>query len=415
MQGPRVAGKLGCNLDLAKLHAFIKANPGIMLNGRMFIKRQADGSLPPVPTTFPFGRISEISEDDWLMLMNDSLGCCVISGIYHQAMDELVSGGATDTWTEALLDPLVVKEYSKYGGYVPGNPNTDQGTDPITAMQGAITNGFPMPNNGLYQVKFFFVIALQDANRNSIWDSTIQEEIEYMVAYFGGGGFCFTVTQAMMDLFTAGKPWLQASVAAGNTTVLGGHYTYMLGQQTAADGVLVTWAKLQEYDWDFVRANASAILFPVTQQMINAATGKDPEGLDWTSALALYNTIQGGMQPPAPPTVTSIALNQVNVAVDTGATVQLTATATMSDGTVQNVTSTCNWQTGNEGIATVTGGLVTGVAAGTTDVIASVGTVSTTATVVVSANGTTFTTVLRGQASLAPGYGGTLKSRSPRC
>jgi hypothetical protein len=54
-----------------------------------------------------------------------------------------------------------------------------------------------------------------------------------------------------------------------------------------------------------------------------------------------------------------------------GLTSQLTATATLSDNTTQNVTSQATWQSSNTGVATVnSAGVVTGVAPGDVDVTA---------------------------------------------
>jgi uncharacterized protein YjdB len=65
-----------------------------------------------------------------------------------------------------------------------------------------------------------------------------------------------------------------------------------------------------------------------------------------------------------PSTVTSIAVTGTTPAI--GASSQFTASAAMSDGTTQDVTSLATWQSSNTSDATVsTSGLVTGVAAGT--------------------------------------------------
>jgi hypothetical protein len=72
-------------------------------------------------------------------------------------------------------------------------------------------------------------------------------------------------------------------------------------------------------------------------------------------------------------TVHSLAISGVPSAFPAGTVVQLVATATMSDGTTQGVTRQTTWQSSNQGTATVatdptTGGLVTGVAPGQTDI-----------------------------------------------
>jgi hypothetical protein len=78
--------------------------------------------------------------------------------------------------------------------------------------------------------------------------------------------------------------------------------------------------------------------------------------------------------PPPPqqqqqnPTVTSVSITGGN-AVTVGQTVQLSATANMSNNTTQNVSSTATWSSSNTGAATISNtGLATGVAAGTTEI-----------------------------------------------
>jgi uncharacterized protein YjdB len=84
-------------------------------------------------------------------------------------------------------------------------------------------------------------------------------------------------------------------------------------------------------------------------------------------------------------TIASIAITPATPTVAVGLTLQLTATATLTDGTQQNVTSAAMWQSATTADATVVGGLVTGVAAGSSVVTATVGSVTGTTTVTVTA------------------------------
>jgi uncharacterized protein YjdB len=73
--------------------------------------------------------------------------------------------------------------------------------------------------------------------------------------------------------------------------------------------------------------------------------------------------------PTSSSTVATIAIT--GSAPTVGNNAQFTATATLSNGTTQDVTSTATWQSGDSTIATVSSaGLVTGVAAGNTTVTA---------------------------------------------
>ena len=67
--------------------------------------------------------------------------------------------------------------------------------------------------------------------------------------------------------------------------------------------------------------------------------------------------------------VTGITLSQSSVSLEEGATVSLTATVSPSNATDKSVT----WSSSNSGVATVSGGVVTAVAEGTSTVTATAG------------------------------------------
>jgi uncharacterized protein YjdB len=101
-------------------------------------------------------------------------------------------------------------------------------------------------------------------------------------------------------------------------------------------------------------------------------------GLAFVSALAL-----AGCSTTPSPTLKSVAITGPPVAV--GATAQFVATATFTDGTTQNVTSTSTWSSSNTAVATVNAaGVVTGVADGTSSITANYqGTIATDVATVV--------------------------------
>src|SRR5215471_16551681 len=88
--------------------------------------------------------------------------------------------------------------------------------------------------------------------------------------------------------------------------------------------------------------------------------------------------------PPPPPTLVRLILSGATT-LTVGQTITLVATAQYSDGSTQNVTSSATWVTASPSIATVSAGVVTGVAAGTADITATFQTVTATTTVTVSA------------------------------
>jgi uncharacterized protein YjdB len=89
-------------------------------------------------------------------------------------------------------------------------------------------------------------------------------------------------------------------------------------------------------------------------------------------------------QPPPPVTVTSIAVTPPTASIAAGATQQFVATATYSNGTTGNVTTTATWTSSKPTVATVASGLATAVAAGSTTLTATLNGINGTATLTVT-------------------------------
>jgi hypothetical protein len=73
---------------------------------------------------------------------------------------------------------------------------------------------------------------------------------------------------------------------------------------------------------------------------------------------------------PSSATISSVAVNGSTDFMSIGQTVQLTATATFSDGATQNVSATATWQALSVGATVTSGGLVTAVTSGTVTIMA---------------------------------------------
>jgi hypothetical protein len=67
------------------------------------------------------------SVTDWLMLANDTLGDCTIASKFHDVQVAAVNTVGLGADATAFTDADAIKYYSLWDGYVPGDPNTDQG------------------------------------------------------------------------------------------------------------------------------------------------------------------------------------------------------------------------------------------------------------------------------------------------
>jgi len=81
----------------------------------------------------------------------------------------------------------------------------------------------------------------------------------------------------------------------------------------------------------------------------------------------------------------SIAVTPTNPSIAAGGTEQFTATGTYSDGSTQNLTNTATWSSSTSAVATISAaGLATGIAAGSTTITATSGSVSGTTSLMVT-------------------------------
>ncbi|HEV2180560.1 MAG TPA: hypothetical protein VGR59_09575, partial [Gemmatimonadaceae bacterium] len=89
---------------------------------------------PPASCDFSAPALPVLSD----IMQNDQLGDCVIAGGYHVV--GVATGGAGDLFHATPAQ--VLADYGAIGGYVPGNPATDQGCDEVTALNYWTSHGF---------------------------------------------------------------------------------------------------------------------------------------------------------------------------------------------------------------------------------------------------------------------------------
>src|SRR5262245_26593937 len=108
------------------------------------------------------------------------------------------------------------------------------------------------------------------------------------------------------------------------------------------------------------------------------------------AAGALLTPACGNKSGPSP-TVNSVAISGTGALTTIGQTAQLSASATLSDGTVQDVTGKATWQSDNPAVVLVTpAGVITGVNFGSTTVKATYQSVTgqLTSTLLLNVSGT---------------------------
>ncbi len=214
------------------------------------------------------------------------------------------------------------------------------------------------------------------------------------------GSTGLTVTTALVSIaVTPANP----SIAKGRTQAFTATGTYS-DNSTQNITSSVTWT------------SGTTTVATITSGGVATAAGTGTSTIQATSGSISGSTVLT----VTAPTLVSIAVTPANSSMVVGATpVQYTATGTYSDNSTQNLTSSMTWTSTTTATATITsGGLVTPVAAGSTAIQATSGSiVGSTALTVTAASGITLSSVTLSPAAVTGGRSSsgtvTLSSAAP--
>lgn len=215
--------------------------------------------LPPVPETVNW--CSKVMS--WPMYLNDQLGDCTCAAVGHQLQAWSAYGNTELT----VPQDSVLGLYESVGGYVPGNPATDQGCNVQDVLQYMVSTGIPGNADGDQQKYKLFA---QIKNLKEM--STVYQGL-YL---FGSVYLGINVPQSAMDQFQAGQPWSYV----GDDNILGGHAICVQAKLSNGDLDIITWGAVQTMEqsfWDNYVEEAWVVIDP---EWINATSGEAPEGLD---------------------------------------------------------------------------------------------------------------------------------------
>lgn len=220
------------------------------------LKTLAMSTFAPVPLPTPPSKTYwEYKVKNWPMYLNDTLGCCVFAAGGHMEQNWSAHAG-----TEIVpVDQDILSAYESVGGYVPGNPSTDNGAAITDFLNYWKTKGF--------------------ANRKILgWISVPLnfQAIRQAVYLFGSVDIGINVPSSAMDQFSAGQPW---DVVDPDGGIEGGHSIPVMGYGSQGMAC-ITWGKIQYMSNDFFTTYCDEAYAVVTQDWINQATGKNYSGFD---------------------------------------------------------------------------------------------------------------------------------------
>jgi len=214
----------------------------------------------------------------WPMYLNDQIGDCTEAMVGHILENTSTYAGNPPV---GISDQDVLTAYERVSGYNPADPSTDQG-----AVLQDVYGDWRKTGVGGHKALCFAQV--QHDNR---------PEVKQTVQHFGAVGIGITVTQAMMDDFTAGRPWRNSTGQQ-----LGGHAVPVVGYD-AENAYVVTWGRVQAMAWGVYTDVTEEAWVAVLPEWFSSA-GVDPEGVDLHGLGAAFAEITGEDNPfpaPSPP------------------------------------------------------------------------------------------------------------------
>jgi hypothetical protein len=231
------------------------------------------------------------------MLLNDQLGDCTVAGILHsaQAVTSLsgnIQGGASFDDAEAL------KVYEIVGGYVPGNPSTDNGATLASVCNYGVKTGFTDVNGQVHKL----------AGWAEVGDVTNIMLLKKALWTFGTIYMAFNLPESAESQFNAEMPFTfvpGSPIAGGHCMVYqfsalwAGNNDAVHAEIAAAQaGIdpgatplrdledLVTWGAKQRANVGFMTGYTVEAVVPVWEDWVSRANGVSPSGLNLNGLLA---------------------------------------------------------------------------------------------------------------------------------
>jgi hypothetical protein len=246
---------------------------------RMSLGNYLTRGLPAPPPTCDYTKSASSALSQ--VYCNDTLGDCVIAGMAHVVG---VLTGNSGTKPFIYTKNQIIALYSAIGGYVPGDPNTDQGCDEQTALNYWENNG--APKGTTHKIAGWLSVNGADPSeyRAALW---LFENL-----YFG---------IELPDRWINPMPSSSGFVwdVAGSPDPDNGHCVVGVGYN--AKGVTIdTWgmtglmtdAAIAKYA---TVAGQGELYTVVSQDGIDKATLKAPNGVDWSQLVADFDSMGGSV------------------------------------------------------------------------------------------------------------------------
>jgi hypothetical protein len=212
-----------------------------------------------------FGRTGYFPEDGWSMLKNDEIGDCVIAGGMHETMLLNALGGRG---SPKFTDANAIADYSAITGYVPGNDDTDNGTDMVDAAHYRQRTGLIDADGKRHKIDGFASLRVGNI-----------EEITLATYLFGAVGLGADLPTNAEDQFDAEEPW-SLTLHPGHDS---GHYFPCVGRNHEGNLLVVTWGRLHAVEPAWLAERMDEGVAYISREALRGNELLNQRNLDWSA------------------------------------------------------------------------------------------------------------------------------------
>lgn len=236
---------------------------------------------PATPASTSYGQTAAAQPVLTDILGNDQLGDCTEANSYHlQALRQAAAGGPV---FHPTLDQ-VIATYSRDGGYVVGQPETDQGCDEVTVLTNAKNLGI---TNDVTVDKLAGFVQVDASNRDLV---------RAAVTMFVGASVCMSLPDAWVSPMPSAPGWTWDVPAGGFVPDPSNGHCFTLGDQSDAALQCWSWGMPFTLTYDALAAGGNdgaggALYVLVDSEILAAASQTAPDGLDWATLIKDFQTI----------------------------------------------------------------------------------------------------------------------------
>ena len=208
------------------------------------------------------------------MYGNDTLGDCTCAAIYHAK--QVWSANTSTIDTEPQNDAILA--YEQFCGYVPGNPNTDNGGVEQTVLTDWMNLGAPTGANGTNRDNLVAFVEVNQHNLQNVKQAILEGGLIYIG--FEVPAF-FNTSSAIWDVDPN-----------GDNTIIAGHAVVIAGyDDTTSMFTLISWGSVYKMTYAFFEQFVEEAYMLVSKQWIEA-TGNTPAGLTLSELEATMSSLK---------------------------------------------------------------------------------------------------------------------------